>query len=60
MADPAAGVTTVRDDPDRAWRLAVMDGRRLFEIIVVIVGLAILFSTLVWFWWVMSNFGDPR
>ena len=37
-----------------------MDGRRLFEIIVVIVGLAILFSTLVWFWWVMSNFGDPR
>ena len=37
-----------------------MDGRRLFEIIVVIVGLAILFGTLVWFSWATSNFGDAR
>ena len=25
-----------------------MDGRRLFEIIVVVVGLAVLFGTLAW------------
>ena len=37
-----------------------MDGRRLFEIIVVIVGLAILVGTLVWLSWAISNFGDPR
>ncbi len=37
-----------------------MDGRRMFEIIVVILGLAILFGTLVWFAWAMSNFADPR
>ena len=37
-----------------------MDGRRLFEIIVVIVGLAVLIGTLVWFSWAMSSFGNPR
>lgn len=37
-----------------------MDRRRLFEIVVVIVGLAILFGILVWFSWAMSNFGDSR
>ena len=38
---PSAGLTIVPDDPDRAPRLSRMDGRRLVEIIVVIVGLAI-------------------
>ena len=48
------------DDPDQVWRGAVMDGRRLFEIIVVVVGLAVLFGTLVWASWAVSNFGDPQ
>ena len=62
-ADPQSGLGRPgRQSPhDRIKRVgrAMMDGRRLLEIIVVIVGLAILFGTLVWFSWAMSNFGDP-
>ena len=32
-----------------------MDGRRVFEIIVVVVGLAILFGTLTWAWMALST-----
>lgn len=37
-----------------------MDGRRLLEIIVVIVGLGILLGTVVWFTWAIGNFTNPR
>ncbi len=53
-AGPHGGLgTTVQNVP-------VMDGRRLFEILVVIVGLGIALGTLVWLSWVMTSFSDPR
>ena len=53
-------MTIVPDDRDNRGEGAVMDGRRLFEIMAVIVGLGALSGTLVWFSWAMTNFGDPR
>ena len=38
----------------------VMDGRRLFEIVVAVVGMAALVGTFVWLAWFLGSFGDPR
>ena len=43
------------DSVARAHNELVMEGRRLFEIIVVVVGLAILFGTLTWAWLALST-----